>query len=123
MLRIAALILLISATAAHAQIVRKELKRADVAGTDMEAIEVYLEVPPGESLPRHTHHGEEIVYVIHGATLILPDGSQRELPTGAGVINQRGVPHAGFKIGGDQTLKLINVFVVDKGKPLTEVVQ
>ncbi|MHC2332950.1 hypothetical protein [Bradyrhizobium sp. USDA 4454] len=38
-------------------------------------------------------------------------------PTGAGVINQRGVPHAGFKIGGDKTLKLINVFVVDKGKP------
>ena len=40
MLRIVALVLLISATAAHAQIVRKELKRADVAGTNMEAIEV-----------------------------------------------------------------------------------
>ncbi|MCC8982542.1 cupin domain-containing protein [Bradyrhizobium acaciae] len=123
MLRIVALTLLASAATAHAEIVRKELKRADVAGTDMEAIEVYLEVPPGESLPRHTHHGEEIVYVIQGATLLLPDGSQRELPTGIGVINQRGVPHAGFKIGGDKTLKLINVFVVDKGKPLTEIVK
>jgi hypothetical protein len=44
--RIVGLIALISVTAAHAQIVRKELKRADVAGTNMEAIEVYLEVPP-----------------------------------------------------------------------------
>jgi len=33
------------------------------------------------------------------------------------------VPHAGFKIGGDKSLKMLNVFVVDKGKPMTEFVK
>jgi hypothetical protein len=33
------------------------------------------------------------------------------------------VPHGGFKVVGDRSLKMLNVFVVDKGKPLTEPAQ
>jgi hypothetical protein len=123
MLRIAALILLASATTSHAQIVRKELKRADVAGTNMEAIGPILKSRRVKVSRVTRITARKSCMSFRGATLILPDGSQSELPTGAGVINQRGVPHAGFKIGRDKILKLINVFVVDKGKPLTEVVQ
>ena len=71
----------------------------------MEVIVAVVEVPPGNELPRHTHHGEEAVYVLEGATLSLPDGKEVPFPTGTVSINKRDVPHAGFKIAGDKTLK------------------
>jgi hypothetical protein len=61
--------------------------------------------------------------VLQGATLELPDSAQRPLPTGAAIINARDVPHAGFKVGGDTPLKMLNVHIVDKGKPMTEFVK
>ena len=39
---------------------------------------------------------------------------------GTGSINVREVPHAGYKVTGDKTLKLLTVHVVDKGKPMSE---
>lgn len=113
------------ASAANAQtsITRTELKRGDLTNKDTDIIVVVVEVPPGEALAKHIHPGEEIVYVLQGATLDLPDGTHRELPTGAAVTNARDVPHAGFKVGGDKALKMLNVFVVDKGKPMTEFIK
>jgi hypothetical protein len=35
----------------------------------------------------------------------------------------RDVPHSGFKVGGDTSLKMLNVHIVDKGKPTTEFVK
>lgn len=111
-------------SSAHAQgITRDELKRADLSGKDMDVIVTVVTVPPGANLPRHIHPGEEVVYVLDGATLELPDGSQRQFPTGATTINTRDVPHAGFKIAGDKALKMLTVHIVDKGKPVTEVVK
>jgi len=109
---------------AHAQgITRDELKRADLTGKDMEVIVTIVTVPPGENLPKHIHPGEEVVYVLDGATLELPDGSQRQFPTGTATINIRNVPHAGFKVGGDKALKMLTVHIVDEGKAVTEVVK
>jgi quercetin dioxygenase-like cupin family protein len=108
-------------SSAHAQsTVRTELKRADLTGKDMDVIVTVVEVPPGDTLARHTHPGEEAVYVIEGATLEAPGGKQIPFPTGAATINARDVPHAGFKVVGDKTLKMLTVHIVDKGKPVTE---
>jgi quercetin dioxygenase-like cupin family protein len=111
-------------SSAHAQgITRDELKRADLTGKDMDVIVTIVTVPPGENLPRHIHPGEEVVYVLDGAMLELSDGSQRQFPTGAATINIRNVPHAGFRVAGDKALKMLTVHIVDKGKPVTEVVK
>lgn len=111
-------------SSAYAQgITRDELKRADLTGKDMDVIVTIVTVPPGENLPRHIHPGEEVVYVLDGAMLELSDGSQRQFPTGAATINTRNVPHAGFKVAGDKALKMLTVHIVDKGKPVTEVVK
>ena len=108
-------------SSAHAQsTVRTELKRADLTGKDMDVIVTVVEVPPGDTLARHIHPGEEAVYVIEGATLEIPGGTQIPVPTGAATINARDVPHAGFKVVGDKTLKMLTVHIVDKGKPVTE---
>lgn len=105
---------------AHAQdsAGRKELKRGDLTGTNMEIVVSVSETKPGETLARHIHHGEEALYILEGATAELPDGKQITLPTGNAAINVRDVPHAGFKIVGDKTLKLLTVHIVDKGKLL-----
>jgi quercetin dioxygenase-like cupin family protein len=97
---------------------RKELKRTDLTGTNMEVVLSTTEYQPGDSVARHIHHGVEAFYVIQGATIETPDGKQMQLKTGAGSMNLRDVPHAGFKVVGDSALKLVTVHVVDKGKPL-----
>jgi quercetin dioxygenase-like cupin family protein len=99
---------------------RTELQRGDLTGKGMDIIVNVFEVTPGETVPRHTHPGEEIVYVLEGGTLELPDGERLAFPAGTTMIYPRGVPHAGVKVVGEKTLKMINVFVVDKGKPVTE---
>ena len=111
------------ALAAQAEVVRTELKRSGLTGTDMEVIMTVVEVKPGDTLGRHIHPGEEAIYVLDGATLEFPDGTQRPYPTGATTINARAVPHAGFKVAGDKPLKLLTVHIVDKGKPPTELVK
>ena len=98
---------------------RTVLKQADLTGTNMEIIIAVLEVPPGTSIERHTHPGEEAVYVLEGATLQMPDGTEVARPAGQGGVNVRDVPHAGYKVVGDKTLKLLTVHIVDKGKPMT----
>jgi len=101
---------------------RTELQRGDLTGKGMDIIVNFLEVSPGEVVPRHIHPGEEIVYVLEGGTLELLDGEQLSFPTGTTIIYPRGVPHAGVKVVGEKPLKMINIFVVDKGKPVTELV-
>lgn len=97
---------------------RAELNRADLTGTDMEVITSSSEIKPGETLPRHIHHGEEAAYVLEGGTIETPDGKQVPFPTGRTIINKRDVPHGGFKVVGDKSVKLLTVHIVDKGKPL-----
>jgi quercetin dioxygenase-like cupin family protein len=119
MLRLAAVIFISLASTALAQTNRTELKRGDLTGTDKEIIISVLEVPPGSSIDRHTHPGEEAVYVLEGATLQFPDGKEVVRPAGQAGINVRDIPHAGYKVVGDKTLKLLTVHIVDKGKPVT----
>jgi quercetin dioxygenase-like cupin family protein len=97
---------------------RKELKREDLTGTNMEVIMSVIEAQPGEILARHIHHGEEAFYVLEGASFETADGKQITLPTGAAAINHRDVPHAGLKVLGDKPFKYLAVHIVDKGAPL-----
>ncbi len=98
---------------------RKELKRVDLSGAPgMEVISSYSEYKPGQELGRHIHHGIESGYVLQGAMVQAPGKEPMMLPTGAPIMNLRDVPHGGFKVVGEQTLKLYTVHIVDKGKPL-----
>ena len=127
MLRLAAVCLVVLATsvvwptafAQTGQPNRTVLKTADLTGTDKEIIIAVLEVPPGAVIARHTHPGEEAVYVLEGATLQTPDGKEIVRPAGQAGVNVRDVPHAGYKVIGDKVLKLLTVHIVDKGKPMT----
>lgn len=107
-------------TAANAQDspFRKELKRGDLTGTNMEIVTSVSELKPGETSTLHIHHGDELYYLLEGGTIELPDGKQVPLPTGTVGLNVRDVPHGAYKVVGDKTIKLLTVHIVDKGKPL-----
>lgn len=84
----------------------------------MEVITSVAEYKVGEVIRRHLHHGIETGYVLQGSMIQLPGKEPTRLETGAPILNLRDVPHAGFKIVGPESLKLLTVHVVDKGKPL-----
>ena len=86
----------------------------------MEVVTSIVEFKPGETIPRHSHHGVESAYVIQGATLQAPGKPSRTVPTGANLQNLRDAVHGGDKIIGDTSFKLSTVHIVDKGKPLFE---
>jgi len=71
--------ILLLAGAAYAQETRTELKRADLTGTNMEIWTAVYEFPVGYTIPVHSHKGEEVVYVLEGAKLKRPDGTEVEL--------------------------------------------
>jgi quercetin dioxygenase-like cupin family protein len=97
---------------------RKEIKRTDLTGTNMEVIESIIEIPPGQSSVLHIHHGEEAFYVIEGGKIETPTGKQLDIVTGTGAINKRDVPHGALKNVGDKPIRIVTVHVVDKGVPL-----
>ncbi len=108
------------AFAAHAQDspYRKELKRADLSGTNMDVIISLHEMKPGDATALHVHHGEEAFYLIEGGTIERPDGKQAPFVAGTTFINARDVPHGAFKVVGDKGIKYLSVHIVDKGTAL-----
>ena len=113
----------VSVTASAQEVKRTEIKKSDLTGTNMEVIMSVVEAPPGAVLAKHFHHGEEAFYVLEGAMVEMPDGKKADRAAGTGNINVREVPHAGYKVVGDKTLKLLTVHIVDKGKPMSVPVQ
>ena len=100
---------------------RKELKRIDLSGSpEMEVISSISEYKPGEVVGRHFHYGVDSGYFVQGGMIQPPGKDPIKIPTGAPIMNERGVPHAGFKVVGDMPLKIFTVHIVDKGKPLYE---
>jgi quercetin dioxygenase-like cupin family protein len=98
---------------------RTELKRVDLNGNpNMEVICSIVEFKPGDVAPRHFHHGVEAAYILQGAMIQEPGKEPHLLATGTNLINLRDVYHAGFKVVGDQTLRIYTVHIVDKGAPL-----
>jgi len=98
---------------------RKELRRADLSGAaGMEVILSIVEYKPGDAANLHLHHGVEAAYIMEGGMVQAPGKDPVELKTGTPNINLRDVPHAGWKVVGDRSIKILTVHVVDKGKPL-----
>jgi quercetin dioxygenase-like cupin family protein len=55
---------------------RIDLQRHDLSIPGRETIQAIVEIAPGQASPRHTHPGEEIIYVLEGS-LGSPEGCGR----------------------------------------------
>jgi quercetin dioxygenase-like cupin family protein len=107
-----------AAIAQNPGIQRTVVTRADISVPGRESIIARVEIAPGASAGRHTHAGEEISYITDGELELLIDGQPaRKLKSGEGFIVPAGAKHDARNIG-SQPLKLVAVYVVEKGKPL-----
>ena len=117
--RYAALILALLAAGAQAQgIKRNVVTKADVAAPGREAVVANVEIAPGVVAGRHTHPGDEISYVTEGEGELLIDGEEpRRVKAGEAFVIKAGVIHDARNTG-TVPMKLVGVYVVEKGKPL-----
>jgi quercetin dioxygenase-like cupin family protein len=92
--------------------------RADVSVPGREAVIARVEVAPGAKAGRHTHPGDEISYVLEGEAQLLIDGQPpRTVKAGESFVIPAGVIHDAHN-DGSAPIKLVGVYVVEKGKPL-----
>ena len=97
---------------------RTVVKTGDVSVPGREAVIATIEIVPGGKAGRHTHPGDEITYVQSGEGEILMEGKPPlKIKEGDGFIVPGGTKHDAHNTG-TQTLRLLAVYVVEKGKPL-----
>lgn len=97
---------------------RTMVGRGDVSVPGREAVIARVEVGPGGKAGRHTHPGDEISYVMEGEATLLIDGQPpRKVKAGESFVIPAGTIHDAHN-DSDKPVKLVGVYVVEKGKPL-----
>jgi quercetin dioxygenase-like cupin family protein len=124
----AAVLILASGLALHvaqAQLAgtrRIDLQRHDLSAQGREVIQARVEIDPGVTSPRHTHPGEEIIYVLEGLLEYQVEGKPPvTLKAGDVLFIPAGTIHAAKNVGSGNAAELAT-YVVEKGKPLVAVV-
>ena len=103
---------------------RTILLRTDdpAAPTTHEAVMAVAEIAPGASAGKHRHYGIELAYVLEGSLIVERDGQPPVTVTaGQAFKNEAGVHDA--KNPGTKAVKILAVYLVEKGKPLGEPVK
>lgn len=100
-----------------------EIKRTPVQTVQLStpgkvAIQLIVEVAPGGTIPRHTHPGEEIGYMMNGELTLLVDGQASKIVKAGDSFS---VPEGSIHGGKNASAAPATVFVtyvVDKDKPV-----
>jgi quercetin dioxygenase-like cupin family protein len=131
MIRIIAVALLVAGagvmthvtTAQLTGIKRTDLQRHDIASTGREVIQVRVELAPGVSFGKHTHPGEEVIYMLEGTLEYELDGKPPvTLRAGDVLFIPARAVHAARNPGRTNGAELAT-YVVEKGKPLLTMVK
>ena len=126
MTRMAAVALLIvgSALTPHAAqaqqpgVKRTDLQRHDLSAPGREAIQVIVELAPGVLAAKHTHPGEEVIYVLEGLLEYEVEGKPPVTPKAGDVLFiPAGTIHSARNVGTGNGAELAT-YIVEKGKPL-----
>ena len=99
-------------------ITRTDLQQHDLSIPGREVVQVRVGFAPGVAAPRHSHPGEEIVYVIEGVIEYRLDGQPPvTLKAGEVLFVPAGVIHGAKNVGSGDAAELAT-YVVEKDKPL-----
>ena len=97
---------------------RTELQRYDLSVPGREVIQVRVDLDPGVTFPRHSHPGEEIIYVLDGVWEYEVEGKGAvTLDAGDVLFIPAGTIHAAKNVGNAKGSELAT-YIVEKGKPL-----
>jgi quercetin dioxygenase-like cupin family protein len=98
---------------------RTNLMKEELSIPGRQVIQVRVDVPPGGSAVRHSHPGEELVYVIEGALEYHLDGrAPVTLKAGEVLFIPYGTPHAVRNVGSGNAAELAT-YIVEKNQPLS----
>ena len=104
--------------AQQAGVRRIDLQRHDLTTPGREAVQVRVELDPGVKFPRHSHPGEEIIYVLTGLLEYqVGDGPAITLKAGDVLFIPAGAIHTAKNVGTGPGAELAT-YIVAKGKPL-----
>jgi quercetin dioxygenase-like cupin family protein len=102
---------------------RTDLQRHDLSVPGREAVQVRVDIDPGVAFGKHTHPGEEIIYVLEGALEYQIEGKPpMTLKAGDVLFIPAGTIHAAKNVGSNVASELAT-YVVEKGKPLLTLVK
>jgi quercetin dioxygenase-like cupin family protein len=97
---------------------RTDLQQGDLSIPGYEVIQTRVDLSPEAPFIRHTHPGEEIIYVLEGPLEYEVDGKAAgTMNAGDVLIVPAGVEHAVRNVGSGTASELAT-YVTEKGKPL-----
>jgi len=103
---------------AQSGIKRTDLVRHDLSAPGREVFQVLVEFAPGVTYPRHSHPGEEPVYVVEGVLEYTLDGrAPVNVKAGEVLFIPSGTGHAVRNVGTGKAAELAT-YILEKGKPL-----
>ena len=110
--------------AARQQPALKEIVRSDLSIPGREVIQMLIELPAaGASGGKHTHPGEELVYLIEGSVRFEIDGQPSVVKnSGEAIVLPTGRPHYAANVGTGPA-RAVTTYIVEKGQPRTTFVK
>ena len=95
---------------------RIDLQRHDLSVAGREVIQTIVELAPGTTAPRHTHPGEEIIYVLEGTWEYTVEGKPPViLKAGDVLFIPAGTIHSARNVGTGRAAELAT-YIVEKGE-------
>jgi quercetin dioxygenase-like cupin family protein len=112
-----------TAQAQQPGVTRTDLQRHDLSAPGREAIQVRVDLAPGVAFGKHTHPGEEIIYVLEGSLEYqVGDKPPVTLKAGDVLFIPAGAVHSARNVGSGTGSELAT-YIVEKGKPLLTLVK
>ncbi|MFC0773430.1 cupin domain-containing protein [Terrimonas alba] len=97
---------------------RTDLQRHDLSAAGWEVVQARVDIDAGVLAPKHSHPGEEIVYVLEGVLEYHLEGQAPvKLKAGDVLFIPAGVVHSAKNVGKGKGSELAT-YTVEKGKPL-----
>ena len=119
----AAVLAPLGAQAQQNGVTRTDLQRHDISAPGREAIQVRVDLAPGVAFGKHTHHGEEVIYVLEGTLEYqIEDKPPVTLKAGDVLFIPAGTVHSA-RNPGSVTGSELATYIVEKGKPLVTLVK
>jgi quercetin dioxygenase-like cupin family protein len=107
-------------TFAQQGISRTQLQRHNLSAPGYEALQVRIDFDEGTAFGKHTHPGEEVIYVLEGIFVYEVEGQlPLTLKAGDTLFIPAGTAHAARNVGQGKAVELAT-YIVEKGKPLLE---